>query len=465
MLGGRTNAWGRISLRNGPYDFKPYSRDGNGFDWPITYEELAPYYDKTEELIGVFGSVEGLENLPDGKFQPPPTPRCYELLIQKTCKDLKIPCIPSRLAILTRPLNNRPACHYVSQCDRGCRMGSNFSSPDVLLYPAQLTGNLEIRCGAMAREVLTGPDGRATGVSYIDKQSGEEVEVRGKVVVLAASACETARLLLNSRSPRFPDGVANSSGMVGRYLMDTVMSHVTGWIPSMMNLPAHNEDGVGGMHLFMPWWNYREQLQGKLPFSRGYHIEIGGGRRGMPAPGLMTGSETLLGGGYGKDLKQRSRSLYGSLVGFHGRGEMIPNPQSYCEIDKSAVDKWGIPVLKFHFQWSDQEIHMARHMQETFQQIVTTMGGKVIESYGADQQWGISPGGVGFHEVGGARMGNDPKTSVLNSHCQAWDCNNLFVTDGAPFVSLSDKNPTLTILALAWRTSEYVADQVRTQNV
>jgi choline dehydrogenase-like flavoprotein len=465
MLGGRTNAWGRISLRNGPYDFKPYSRDSKGFDWPITYEELAPYYDKTEELIGVFGSAEGLENLPDGKFQPPPTPRCYELLIQKACKNLNIPCIPSRLAILTRPLKNRPACHYVSQCNRGCRMGSNFSSPDVLLYPAQLTGNLEIRCGAMVREVLTGPDGRATGISYIDKQSGEEVEVRGKVVVLAASACESARLLLNSRSPRFPNGLANSSGMVGRYLMDTVMSNVTGWIPSMMNLPAHNEDGVGGMHLFMPWWNYQEQLQGKLSFSRGYHIEVGGGRRGMPAPGLMTGTETLLEGGYGKDLKQRSRRLYGSLIDFHGRGEMIPNPQSYCEIDKRTVDKWGIPVLKFHFQWSDQEIQMARHMQETFQQIVTTMGGKVVESYGADQQWGISAGGVGFHEVGGARMGNDPKTSVLNSHCQAWDCKNLFVTDGAPFVSLSDKNPTLTILALAWRTSDYIAAQVRTQSV
>jgi choline dehydrogenase-like flavoprotein len=465
MLGGRTNAWGRISLRNGPYDFKPYSRDGKGFDWPITYEELAPYYDKTEELIGVFGSAEGMENLPDGKFQPPPTPRCYELLIQKACKDLKIPCIPSRLAILTRPLKDRPACHYVSQCNRGCRMGSNFSSPDVLLYPAQLTGNLEIRCRAMAREVLTGPDGRATGISYIDKQSGEEVEVLGKVVVLAASACETARLLLNSRGPQFPNGVANSTGLVGRYLMDTVMSNVTGWIPSMMNLPAHNEDGVGGMHLFIPWWNYQEQLHGNLPFSRGYHVEIGGGRRGMPAPGLMNGTETLLGGGYGRDLKQRSRSLYGSLVDFHGRGEMIPNAQSYCELDKSTVDKWGIPVLKFNFQWSDQEIAMARHMQETFQQIVATMGGKVIESYGADQQWGISAGGVGFHEVGGARMGTDPKTSVLNSHCQAWDCKNLVVTDGAPFVSLSDKNPTLTILALAWRTSDYIAAQVRAQNV
>jgi choline dehydrogenase-like flavoprotein len=464
MLGGRTNAWGRISLRNGPYDFKPYTRDGKGFDWPIGYEELAPYYDKTEELIGVFGSTEGLENLPDGKYLPPPAPRCYELLIQKACANLGIPCIPSRLAVLTRPLNDRPACHYVSQCSRGCRMGSNFSSPVVLLYPARLTGNLEIRCGAMAREVLTGPDGRATGVSYIDKATGQKVQVTARVVVLAASACETVRLLLNSRGPRFPAGLANSSGLVGRYLMDTVMSNVTGWIPELMNLPAHNEDGVGGMHLYVPWWNYEQQRLGRLPFSRGYHIELSGGRSGMPAPGLLTGSEMLLGGGYGKALKQRSRNLYGSLVGFHGRGEMIPNRESYCEIDPaSAADRWGVPVLRFHFQWGDEEIQMARHMQNTFQQIVLTMGGKVIESYGPGKQWGISQGGEGIHEVGGARMGNDPASSVLNSHCQAWDCSNLFVADGAPFVSLSDKNPTLTIMALAWRTSEYIASQLRMQ--
>jgi choline dehydrogenase-like flavoprotein len=465
MLGGRTNAWGRISLRNGPYDFKPHSRDGKGFDWPITYEELAPYYDKTEELIGVFGSTEDMENLPDGKFQPPPAPRCYERLVQKACQELRIPCIPSRLAILTRPLNERPACHYVSQCYRGCRLGSNFSSPAVLLYPALLTGNLEIRCNAMAREVLTGADGRATGVSYINKKSGEAVEARGKVIVLAASACETVRLLLNSRSPRFPDGLANSSGQVGKYLMDSVMSNVTGWMPSLMDLAAHNEDGVGGMHLFMPWWNYQEQARGELPFSRGYHIEFGGGRRGMPMPGLLSGSERLLGGGYGPALKRGSRRLYGSFVSFHGRGEMIPNQQSYCEIDKDAVDRWGIPVLKFHFQWGEEELQMARHMQETFQQIVAAAGGKVIESYGPVQRWGISHGGQGIHEVGGARMGSDPQTSVLDSHCQAWDCRNLFVADGGPFVSLADKNPTLTILALAWRTSEYITAQMKAQSL
>lgn len=465
MLGGRTNSWGRISLRNGPYDFKPYDRYGNGFNWPIRYEDMAPYYDKTEELIGVFGSKEGLENLPDGKFLPPPAPRCYELLLQQASRKLHIPCIPSRLAVLTRPHRGRPECHYVSQCGRACRMGSNFSSPAVLLLPARETGNLEIRTDAMAREVLTGPDGRATGISYIDKKTRKEVQVRGKVVVLAASSCETARLLLNSRSSRYPDGLANSSGMVGKYLMDTVMSTVSGFLPKLMGLPPHDCDGVGGMHLYMPWWGYKDSVRRKLSFSRGYHIEIYGGRAGMPMPGLLSGMQNLVGGGYGESLKENCRKLYGSFVTLTGRGEMIPNEDSYCEVDNNVVDEWGIPVLKFHFKWGEQELLMARNMQETFQEIVKTAGGEVIRSSGAEQHWGISDGGQGIHEVGGVRMGDNPKDSVLNAHCQSWDCKNLFVADGGPFVGLANKNPTLTILAMAWRTSDYIADQVKKGNV
>ncbi len=465
MLGGRTNSWGRISLRMGPYDFKPYSRDGKGFDWPISYDDLAPYYDRVEELIGVFGSVEDIVNLPNGKFLPPPVPRCYELLVQKACRKLGIPCIPSRLAILTRPLNGRPHCHYVHQCGRCCRLGSNFSSPVVLLIPARTTGNLEIRNNAMVREVITGPDGLVTGVSYIDKKSRQEVQVRGKVLVLAASSCETARLLLNSRSGRHQNGLANSNGMVGKYLMDTVMSDVTGFFPQMMGLPPHNEDGVGGMHLYMPWWGYQKQFRHESPFSRGYHIEFGGGRAGMPHPGVLSGTQNYLGGGYGETLKEGCRKLYGSFIGFHGRGAVVPNAESYCEIDTNILDQWGIPTLKFHFKWGDEEIQMARHMQQTFQEIVETAGGKVVQSAGAEERWGISRGGQGIHEVGTVRMGEDPKTSVLNPHCQAWDCKNLFVADGGPFVSLGDKNPTLTIMALAWRTSGFIADQVRQGNL
>jgi choline dehydrogenase-like flavoprotein len=464
MLGGRTNHWGRISLRMGPYDFKPYSRDGKGFDWPITYDDLAPYYDKTEELIGVFGSAEGLENTPDGKFLPPPKPRCYELVIQRASRKLGIPCISSRLSILTRPLNGRPACHYCGQCGRSCATSSNFSSPTVLIPPAMATGNLEVRCDAMAREVLVDREGLATGVSYIDKKTRKEVQVRGKIVVLAASACETARLMLNSRGPQHPNGLCNSSGLVGKYLMDTVGTDGGGFVRSLQDLPAHNCDGVGGMHVYMPWWNYEKQLRNQLPFARGYHIELGGGR-GMPGPSDFDGSEAFTGGGYGVELKRSVRRLYGSFLGFACRGEMIPNNDSYCEIDRDTVDEWGIPVLKFHFKWSQDEILMARHAQETFRELILAMGGEVLDSSGPENNWGISKGGEIIHEVGTTQMGDDRRKSVLNAYCQGWDCRNLFVTDGAPFVSNADKNPTLSIMALAWRTAEHAAEEVKKRNV
>jgi choline dehydrogenase-like flavoprotein len=464
MLGGRTNHYGRISLRMGPYDFKPYSRDGKGFDWPITYEELAPYYDKAEELIGVFGSHEGLENTPDGKFLPPPAPRGYEKVVKAASDKLKIPCIPSRLAILTRPIHGRPACHYCAQCGRSCGVNANFNSPGVHIFPAMKTGNLEVRNNAMAREVLVGPDGMARGVSYVDKTTRKEVSVYGKIVVLAASCCETARIMLNSKSNQFPNGVANSTGLVGRYIMDTVGSAVSGFLPIMQDLPPENEDGVGGMHMYMPWWLYKEQNANKMPFARGYHIEFGGGRH-QPGAGVLSGSEHLLGGGYGVDLKQNLRKIYGAHVGFSGRGEMIPNDDSYCEIDPNTVDQWGIPVLRFHFKWSDDELLQAKHMQETFKEIIETAGGVVTNSRGPEKRWGISNGGQIIHEVGATKMGADPKTSVLNKYCQAWDCKNLFITDAAPFVSNADKNPTLTISALGWRTSEYIADQVKKLNV
>jgi choline dehydrogenase-like flavoprotein len=465
MLGGRTNHYGRISLRMGPYDFKPYSRDGKGFDWPITYDDLAPYYDKAESLIGVFGTHEGLENTPDGKFQPAPAPRAYERLIKSSCDKLNIPCIPSRLAILTRPLNGRPACHYCAQCGRSCGVNANFNSPGVHIFPAMKTGNLTLVTGAMAREVLVGPDGMATGISYVDKKTRAEMEVRGKIVVLAASCCETARIMLNSKSSHYPNGIANETGLVGRYIMDTVGADASGFLPIMQDLPPQNEDGVGGMHMYMPWWNYKQQLANKMPFARGYHIEIGGGR-GLPgANALGNYPQKWLGGGYGVEMKQGLRKLYGCEVHFSGRGEMIPNDNSYCSIDPNVVDQWGIPVLRFNFKWSQDEILQAKHMQETFQEIIHSMGGIVTSTYGADSNWGLKRGGEIIHEVGATKMGSDAKTSVLNQYCQSWSCKNLFITDAAPFVSNADKNPTLTISALGWRTSDYIVDQVKKLNV
>jgi choline dehydrogenase-like flavoprotein len=333
------------------------------------------------------------------------------------------------------------------------------------LPPALATKRLTIVTNAMAREVTVGDDGLATGVTYVDKTTGRENHVRARIVVMAASACETARLLLNSKSSRFPHGLGNSSGVVGKYLTDTTGTSVRGFIPKMMNGVPHNEDGASGSHLFMPWWGDNK----KLDFPRGYHIELGGGRR-MPGFGTLSGVHlyhTTSGdgglvsrGGYGKQLKDEYRRLYGATVGFAGRGEMIPNENSYCEIDPTTVDRWGIPVLRFHWKWSDYELKQVKHMQETFRAIIHEMGGTPMSTMPtAEQGYGIEPGGRIIHEVGCVRMGHSPKTSVLNSNCQSHDCRNLFVTDGGPFVTNPDKNVTWTILALAMRTSEYIASQ------
>src|SRR5215213_1134324 len=444
MLGGRTNHWGRISLRFGPHDFQRKTLDGLGDDWPITYEDMKPYYDRIDQLIGVFGAPLNMPNEPDGIFQPPPKPRCYELLIKQASDRLNIPCVPSRLSILTKPLNGRPACHYCGQCGRGCSTHSNFSSPSVLLPPALKAGRLKIIPNAMAREVTVDQSGLADGVAYIDKGSSRDNHVRARIVVLAASACESARILLNSKSSKFPQGLGNSSGAVGKYLTDSTGTSVRGFIPALMDSTPHNEDGTGGMHLYTPWWLDNK----KLDFPRGYHIEPSGGRR-MPSAGFGGGihnftptdvpSHPRAFGGYGKGLKDDYRRLYGATVNFAGRGEMIPNPDSYCEIDPTVVDQWGIPVLRFHFKWSDNEINQVRHMQETFRALVAEMGGTVFSPMPTREQgFGIAAGGRIIHELGGVIMGADPASSALNSNCQAYDCKNLFVADGAPFVSQAD---------------------------
>ena len=461
VVGGRTNHYGRMSFRFSDYDFKPYDRDGLGWNWPISYDDIAPYYDRVERFIGVTGTREGLRSAPDGVFHDAPAPKAHEVLIREAGRRLNVPFIANRRAVITRPLNGRPACHYCGQCGRGCVMASNYSSSQVEIFPALRTGNLTLTPMAMAREILTDGNGRATGVIYIDKETRTENRVRGRAVIVAASTCETARLLLNSKSGEFPNGLANGSGLVGRYLMDTVGFSVRGTVPALENLTRYDTDGFGGAHLYAPWWAWDDHA--RLGFPRGYHIEIGGGF-GMPGVGSFHGAARRH--GYGRAMKQRIREEYGASVGFSGRGEMIPNQLSYCEIDPEVVDQWGIPVLRFHFEWSDHEWKQARHMERTFIDIIETMGGRVggIGAAGREGN-GISIPGSIIHEVGTARMGADPRASVLNSFCQAHEVRNLFVCDGASFVSNPDKNPTLTINALAWRACEYLAEEMKKGNV
>ena len=460
ILGGRTNHYGRITLRFADYDFKPYSTDGLGYDWPISYEDVVPYYEKAERFIGVSGTKEGIRSAPDGNFQPPAAPRVHEVLVQRAGKRLGIPVIPGRLAIITKPTNGRPPCHYCGQCGRGCITASNYSSSQVQIFPAMKTGKLKIFPNAMARELITDGPGKVKAVSYVDKATRTEKQIRCRAVVVAASACESARLLLNSRGPGYTNGLGNSSGVVGRYLMDSVGYDVGGYVPALEGMQRHDTDGLGGGHLYMPWWGLDNKNK---EFPRGYHVEIGGGY-GMPSVGTFHGACEIH-EGYGADLKKFVRQKYGTTVGLSGRGEMIPNDQTYMDIDSSVVDKWGIPVPRFHFKWSDHELKMAKHMHDTFAAIFKEMGGELTGVRNDKHDNGISIGGAIIHEIGVVRMGDDPKTSALNKYCQSHDVKNLFVSDGAPFVSNPDKNPTLTICALAWRTAEYLAEELRKGNV
>jgi choline dehydrogenase-like flavoprotein len=476
MLGGRTNHWGRISLRMGPKDFKSHHIDGLTDDWPITYEEVKPYYDRVDRMIGIYGTVENLENEPDGIYLPPPKPRLNEIFITKGARKAGVTVIPGRGSVLTEALpgnKDRGACFFCGQCGRGCKIYGDFSASSCLVIPAVKTGNLKVIANAMVREVLTDSRGLATGVSYVNKDDLQEYQVSGKVVILGASACESARLLLNSKSAQHPGGLANSSGVVGKYLHDSTGASLSGFLPQLVDRKRYNEDGVGSVHIYSPWWLDNK----KLDFPRGYHIEYGGGMR-MPSYGFSNGIQSKNGlvpgrdgkmkeaGGFGASLKDDYRRFYGTQVGMAGRGTAIARADNYCEIDEKVVDKFGIPVLKFHYKWSDAEVKQAKHMQETFQSVMHEMGAIITsEIPGADTSYGLEAPGKIIHEVGTVRMGDDPKKSALNKWCQAHDCKNLFVVDAAPFVQQGDKNATWTILALSMRTSEYILKQRKMLNI
>jgi choline dehydrogenase-like flavoprotein len=466
MLGGRTNHWGRIALRFGPYDFKPYSRDGLGFDWPITYDDLAPWYDRVERLIGVTGRAERIENLPDspaGCHLPPPALRANEIFMERGFASMGVKTAAMRMAVLTQPLNGRPACFYATPCGYGCSIRANFQSTTVLLPAAIATGNLSIRTNALVHRVELNAGGNAKGVVFVDRKTGQRHEARAKAVVLSAGAAESARILLNSRATGFADGLANSSGLVGRYLMDTVGTGTLAQFPALEGLPAANEDGISNAHLFVPWWGHAQRARKELDFPRGYHIEPWGGKL-LPDLGLngVTDNLTMP---YGAALRDEARRKYGSTLYFMGRGEMIPNQNCYCDLDPDVTDKWGAPVLRFHWKWSEHEIRQAGHMRKTFLEFVDRMGGKPLSGMELDGNKAISKGGEIIHEVGTCRMGSAANNSVVNQFGQSWDIKNLFIMDGAVMVSSPDKNPTLSILALSWRSSAFLAEEARKGNL
>jgi glucoside 3-dehydrogenase (cytochrome c) catalytic subunit len=462
IVGGKTLHWGRMSYRLSDLDLKAASFDGFGVDWPVSYAELAPYYDRAEEFIGVSGSREGLPQLPDGNFLPEMKLNCGEYLLRKGARKTGRTGIPMRLAMLTAPpkkhMKGRAKCHYCGNCGDGCDVGAMFNSLSSTLPVAAATGKMTLRPNSIVRHVIVDTNsGKAKGVAFVDRVTFEEREAYGKVVVLAASTLESTRLLLNSKSRQHANGLGNSSGVLGHYLVDHFGGiGASGFFPILTGREATNDDGKASGLLIPRFRNISKETRHPR-FIRGYGFECGSGARLSPAFSKHSG----LTPGFGSEYKAGVRKYYTAGVSLTTRAEMLARKENYVEIDPDGVvDRWGVPVLKIHIEYSDNEREMARDAAETSEEILRAAGGEVVASGGRM----TAPGRI-IHELGTARMGADKKISVLNRFNQSWDVKNLFVVDGAAFVTSANQNPTLTMLALTMRACDYLADEYRRGNL
>ncbi|HKP87330.1 MAG TPA: GMC family oxidoreductase [Blastocatellia bacterium] len=455
QVGGRTITWGRQSYRLSDYELKAATRDGVGTDWPVSYAELEPYYDRVEQFIGVSGTSENIPNLPDGKFQPGMKLTCGEQLLKKAVekrwKDRHV--IIGRAAILTRRLNGRAPCHYCGHCDRGCTTHSYFSSPGSTLPAAAKTGRMTLQPNAVASHIIIdAKTGKAEGVAFIDQNTKKAHEVFGKIVVLCASTIESTRLLMNSATRQHPAGVGNSSGALGHYLMDHIFQiSVGGVVPAVAGYPYNYEDGRAN-GIYIP--KFRNVGEREQKFVRGYGIQ-GGVSRGM----LPTTMRSIP--GFGSEFKKMVRDAKSPASFWLGAwGEMLPRKENRVTINKDKKDAWGIPIAHIECAHGDNERAMASDAYEQLQEMAREAGFETLYS----SPYLATPG-LCIHEVGTARMGSDPRDSVLNSFNQSWDVKNLFVTDGAAFVSQGCQNPTLTMMALTVRACDYIVDQHKKGNL
>ncbi len=447
-LGGRSLMWGRQTYRLSDLDFEANAREGIGVDWPIRYADLNPWYDYVDDFIGVSGEALGLSQLPDGKFLPPMALNCAEQIVRESLarrfggeRVLTI----GRCAILTRSHRGRAACHYCGPCWRGCATHSYFNSLGVTLPAARATGRLTIRPYSVVRSVTyDARRGRAAGVRVVDGQTRQELEFSGRLIFLCASALESARILLNSSNPRFPAGLANSSGELGRNLMDHTMGGgARGVIPGMEDREVFGRRPNG---ICVP--RFRNVKAPHPDFLRGYGFQGGASRAGWSRGSSQPG--------FGAAFKHGLRTPGPWRFTLYGFGECLPRSTNYVEIDKARVDAWGIPVLRVHCVWSDNERKMLQDMSVTAAEMLDAAGAKEIMPFVEDNAPGLA-----IHEMGTARMGRDPTTSVLNAYCQAHDVKNLFVTDGAAMTSSGCQNPSITYMALTARAAAYAVERLK----
>jgi choline dehydrogenase-like flavoprotein len=454
IIGGRTNVWGRQSYRLSDLDFKAKSHDGYGDDWPIEYKDLAPYYDIVEDYVGISGQAEGVDELPDGRFQPPMAMTCAETQLRTRVKAKFGRTVTiGRTANLTKPTNGRAPCHYCGPCERGCQTHSYFNSAFTTVADALKTGKCTLVPNAMAYKVLTDPQsGKATGILYIDRVTRQPREVRARAVVLCAQALESTRILFNSANKDHEAGLANSSGVLGHYLMDHHSSAGAFGILTNLTEPVKIGPPSRPNGIYVIRFRNTKTSEQQKDFIRGYGFQ-GGGGGGYP---------NFWSPGFGAAWKKAILAASPSYIQLGGFGETLARFENHAKIDPDGkVDAWGIPVLQVSMTFGDNEKAMMKDMAATAAEMIEAAGGTMVQQNidtNAVPGWGI-------HEVGTARMGHDPKTSVLNAFCQTHDVKNLYVMDGSGFVSIACQNPTLTIMALAVRATDHLLEEMKTGSI
>jgi choline dehydrogenase-like flavoprotein len=447
--GGKANFWGRSSCRFGDIDFKAASLDGFDVDWPVDYAEMDPYFAKAERYVGVASTVQNRPSNPDGVYLPPFPFRCVDYIMQKGAEKVGVPYLPDRSAQLTLPHNGRPPCHYCGNCSEGCDSGSFFSPTWFTLPDAEKTGNLELRTNAHARNVLADEDGQARGVAYIDRATGQEAEVYGRVVVLAASCVETAHIMLNSQSRHWPAGIANSSGQLGRHLCDHLYgTPVYGYMPQLLGQPSRPDNISNATIAWMPRWQNLNHPQ-EEKFIRGYSVYCYGGCGEFPW--YNTELE-----GYGSNFKREIKRYYPTPVSTQIQAPALPSPTNYVDLDPEVKDIFGIPALRFHFEWGPNELLMWEHCKQKMEEVFRAAGAEIWGRGSRPERPGWS-----LHETGVCRFGNDPKKFVTNRFAQTHDVRNLYICDASIFPFCTDKTTTLPILAFTMRTCDCITENFR----
>ncbi|MEK7730103.1 MAG: GMC family oxidoreductase [candidate division KSB1 bacterium] len=452
-LGGRSLMWGRQSYRWSDLNFEENGRDGFGVDWPIRYKDLAPWYDYVESFAGISGNNDGVPELPDGNFLPPMEMNCVELHVKEQVEKQYggRRMIIGRAAVLTVPHKGRQRCHYCGPCQRGCSNGAYFSSLSSTLPAALVTGNLTIRANSVVHSVIYDEEkDKAVGVRVIDALTHETIELHAKVIFLCASTIASAQIMLNSTSRRFPNGLANSSGALGHYLMDH--PYEAGASAEFYDFGDKYYSGNRPNGIYIPRYQNLDAKTQNKNYLRGFGCQGGATRIGWERGKFMPG--------FGADFKNSLRQPAQWQMWVGGWGEHLPRYENYVELDHNNKDAWGMPMLKLHCKWSENENKMREHMRDSIAEMLEASGAKNVRPFLNDD-----PPGYCIHEMGTARMGRDPKTSVLNGWNQCHDVKNVFITDGAAMASSACQNPSLTYMALTARACDYAVKEITRGNL